>query len=356
MKRIFTLCAIILFLTPVYSQLNETFETHFKLSTLVSKGWQFSDLEFSPLNKLAGTNSLVITPITSAGKTAKVTSPYVNLVGSTTISFDHKLSDKLSNSATRTITARLQALDGSYANLGTQTLDKQSATAPVTFSYTTITSGFQRLVIEVNGKGDGNSYLYLDNIKMTETTPFNTTLAIQLKSFQGLLADQNALLQWNVADNESGNLFELQKSTDGREYKTIVIVSTTQKQGDENYTFKDHLQASAYYRLKIINNNRSATYSNVLFIKKQRTAENSFSLLQNPVKQTLQFSFVSASNAPTEINVYNMLGVNVFKTTFQAAKGNNLITNHLNAQIKGGTYVLEVKNVTNRSIAKFLKD
>ena len=54
--------------------------------------------------------------------------------------------------------------------------------------------------------------------------------------------------------------------------------------------------------------------------------------------------------------IYNMLGVKVYGSVFQAYKGTNNISTQLDAQIKGGTYVLEIKNSTNRSIAKFLKD
>ena len=97
-------------------------------------------------------------------------------------------------------------------------------------------------------------------------------------------------------------------------------------------------------------------YSAVLFIKKQAATTSALSLLQNPVQSTLKFSFQSGINAATQVTVYNTLGVKVYQTSFAAQKGTNTIAMTLDGQIKGGTYVLEVMNATNRNSAKFLKN
>jgi hypothetical protein len=97
-------------------------------------------------------------------------------------------------------------------------------------------------------------------------------------------------------------------------------------------------------------------YSNVLFFKNNGNVSSALSVLQNPVQQTLKFEFKSDINSPTEVAVYNTMGVKVYATTIVAAKGTNFISSALDASIKSGTYVLEVKNSSNRSVSKFLKN
>ena len=364
MKQIFTLCsAIVLSLTSAFGQTTQTFET---LSTsfepLTGACWQFTNIGISSASVVNDTKSVYTnSPLKEA---AFIVTPYVNLTTATTIKFNYKLTGSMTGK--RYIRVSLIDINNQSTSLGSVTFDRNSNNNVTEFSATSPVNGIQKVQIEITSGSEGNTDVYIDNIDISSSfnysspygcnTSSESPLPIHLKSFQGLLKNDKVQLHWSVADNESGNFFEVQKSNDGREFKTIAIVNTTQTTGDEVYTYSDDLQASAYYRLKLVNKSSTGIYSAILFIKKQTTAATTLSLLQNPVKQTLKFSFVSESNAPTEVSVYNMLGVKVFKTTFQASKGTNLTTTILDDQIKGGTYVLEVKNVTNRSLAKFLKD
>jgi hypothetical protein len=369
MKQIFTLCsAIVLSLTSVFGQASsENFETTPDIAALETKCWQFDGVNFQTAVNgatIGNSNNLVATI-----GTASFTTPYVNLVTGSAISFNYKLNSRLSGaSAARTITVSLLGYDGVSTPIGTPIiLDwRTSATTVFSFSAPSPITDTRKIVVTITAGNNSSDFILIDNVnfggELNYNSPYNCALSnasplpIHLKSFQGLLAQDKAQLNWTVADNEGGNFFEIQKSTDGKEFKTIAIVGTTATVGEENYNYKDDLVSSAYYRLKLINKGSLVIYSDVLFIKKQGTVSNTLSLQQNPVKNTLKFSFTSDINSQTEVAVYNMLGVKVYQTSFAASKGANTISKTLDGQIKGGTYVLEVKNATNRSIAKFLKD
>ena len=79
-------------------------------------------------------------------------------------------------------------------------------------------------------------------------------------------------------------------------------------------------------------------------------------LLQNPVQQSLKFGFVSDSKATGTFAVYNQSGIKIFQKEFQAWKGYNVITAQLDAQLKGGLYLLEVVQKDKRNAILFLKD
>lgn len=91
-----------------------------------------------------------------------------------------------------------------------------------------------------------------------------------LKKFEGSIENNKSKLSWSVNDNESLNLFEVERSFDGKEFKTIAIVFTAEEQGDAAYAFKETITKSpnAYYRLKIVEKDNSAHYSTVLLLKK----------------------------------------------------------------------------------------
>jgi len=363
MKQIFTLVlATALSLTSAFGQTNVSFETTSNFDSLSNKCWQFSNLGLSSTSVVNGAKSVYTnSPVKAA---AYITTPYVNLTTATTISFSYKLVGNMTGK--RYIRVSLININNQATLLESITIDRNTTNTVTAISYNSPVSGIQKFQIEITSGSEGATDVYIDDIAISSEFNYNSLyncnsasqspLPVHLKSFQGLVNNDKAQLQWTVADNEAGNLFEIQKSSDAKEFKTIALVGTTQKAGDEVYSYNDDFQTSAYYRLKLINKGSAAIYSDVLFIKKQGTVANAISLLQNPVKNTLKFTFTSDINSQTEISVYNLLGVKVYQSSFAASKGANTIAKTLDGQIKGGTYVLEIKNATNRSIAKFLKD
>ncbi|MDQ6608869.1 MAG: T9SS type A sorting domain-containing protein [Bacteroidota bacterium] len=370
MKQIFTLLTAIVCLSSASAQINETFENASDLSTFTSSCWQFSGVGLSTKGSVYDLNCLSIVPTTSTSTStnannAQIVTPYINVVNGTAISFAYKISNKLSTQASRILTVQLLDIDGTYTNVGTINLDKNSPVSILTFSGVSSVTGVKKLVIDISGNGDGNTYLFLDNLTVNGTYNYNSpygcssvarnTLPIKLTSFQGLLSSDKAQLEWSVTSNETGDLFEVEKSSDGKSFKTVAIVAASQKQGAESYSYKEAAQSIAYYRLKIVNIDRTITYSKVIFIKSQTEAINTLSLLQNPIQENLPFSFTSTTNTFTDVTVYNVNGIKIYSTKIFAQKGKNLLSISLDAHLSVGSYLLEVKNNTERNVAKFIK-
>src|SRR5437667_1503867 len=84
--------------------------------------------------------------------------------------------------------------------------------------------------------------------------------------FIGNMNEDRILLKWNVAENESVNLFEIKKSYDGKNFTTSGFILGSEKRGNETYFFPEILRAEQkiYYRLKIVGNNKKVKYSNVI--------------------------------------------------------------------------------------------
>ena len=371
MKQIFTLLtATIGFFISASAQINETFENGSSLSFYTNNCWQFAGVGLSTAGNVYNANSLSIIPTTSTSTSttsnnAQIITPYVNFVTGTTISFAYKISNKLSTQASRVITVQLQDIDGTYTSLGTVVLDKNTATSILSYSGVSTITGVKKLVINIAGNGDGNTYLYLDNISINSTYNYNlpygcsstsvATLPLKLTGFQGALVADKTQLQWSVAENETGDLFEVQRSNDGKNFNTVAIVLTTRKQGNESYLYNEAAQSITYYKLKIVSKDKSATYSNVVLIKSKTESGNTISLLQNPIQQSVNFSFISTTSTGNIVTVYNLTGAKLYCENIMAQKGKNSVSINLDTHLSKGTYVLEVKNTNERSIAKFIK-
>jgi hypothetical protein len=186
--------------------------------------------------------------------------------------------------------------------------------------------------------------------------PAQSTLPLRLLNFQGNVNDNKANLQWSVAENETGISFELEKSFDGSLFNSSALVFTTLKAGIENYSYKESIDRTCFYRLKMINKDNSVSYSKTIRLSaKEETAANAIRILQNPVGSSLQFSYNISSNENTTLNVYTNTGTKLSSTQIQSQKGTNTYMLNLDSKMKQGFYLLEAVNGNGRSISKFIK-
>jgi hypothetical protein len=94
-----------------------------------------------------------------------------------------------------------------------------------------------------------------------------TALPVHFTSFNGVLQNNEAVLNWSTASEINNKGFNVEKSADGKTFTDIGFVSgngTTQKLS--NYTFSDPklLSGDNYYRLKQIDLDGKFTYSSVI--------------------------------------------------------------------------------------------
>ena len=370
MKQTFTLFTAFAFsYLSGFSQVNQTFETVSTLQTLTNNCWQFSGVNFANQSNVYETNSLNVLATTSSSGQSSIVTPYVNLTAGSAISFSYKLGNKLIGSAaTRTITVRLQDLDGSYTLLGSITLDKFTPLSIQSFSVNSTVTGVKKIVIEVNGSADGNSDIYIDNFTAAGTYNYNSPygcntvgyipLPVKLTGFNGLLVSGKAQLQWTVAENATGDYFEIEKSEDGSKYRSAGVIFSTDKKGMENYLYKDAQTAvgTTLYRLKIASKNGEVAYSKVLVIKAEHTADiKTVTLVQNPVINSLAFTVKADQVSVCNISIYQLNGIKVYSGNLNLQKGSNIFNLPLDNKFSAGSYILEAGSSSSRSTVKFLK-
>ena len=87
-------------------------------------------------------------------------------------------------------------------------------------------------------------------------------------NFNGNITNNRVLLQWQVNENEAADQFEIEKSTDGKNFSLAALVFGTDKPETDNYWFYEKAkQKKFYYRVKMITKSKNSSYSSIIEIK-----------------------------------------------------------------------------------------
>jgi len=110
----------------------------------------------------------------------------------------------------------------------------------------------------------------------TEISPFGSLPSLsQATTFSqakfinvdGKINNDKVNLTWNISENETADKFEVEKSTDGRNFSMAALVFGTDKANSDQYHFYEKaLTGKVLYRIKLINKNKELEYSKIIEI------------------------------------------------------------------------------------------
>ena len=94
-----------------------------------------------------------------------------------------------------------------------------------------------------------------------------TNLSPTVINFIGNINNDRILLQWQVNENEGAEQFEIEKSTDGKNFSLTALVFGTDKTENDSYWFYEKTKKTkVYYRVKMITKAKKIEYSPVILI------------------------------------------------------------------------------------------
>ena len=156
-----------------------------------------------------------------------------------------------------------------------QNTNNTTSTISFNQTFTVNAPGIYRLAIISGGStGGGNVRISVDDLSENATVlgcVQTLALPVKLISFAGNLNSDKISLQWTVAENENNDHFEVEKSTDGKEFTTAAIVMASSKPGTESYSISEPMKSEkVYYRLRMFDNNKVGyCFSKTLYVRKQ---------------------------------------------------------------------------------------
>lgn len=182
-----------------------------------------------------------------------------------------------------------------------------------------------------------------------------SVLSVKLLNFMGNLTNNKVALQWTVAQNESVNKFDVERSNDGNNFTAVSLVSGSAKTGNENYQYAETtFGEKLFYRLKMTDKSGVITYSKILVFKTDAVTNNTIKVINNPVNDKLTLSFESTGNNSVIVNVLDMNGRQVMQQKINTFKGTNLASLQLPATLNKGMYVANIVDGDIHQSAKFI--
>lgn len=150
-----------------------------------------------------------------------------------------------------------------------------------------------------------------------------------------------AALSWNASGTETGDLFEVEKSYDGRNFFTLT--TTKAQTAVSNYTLTDTKPGiTNYYRIKGISKNGEVKYSPIARFLSDCGGKNTVMLFENLLRGTTLSGEISlAKTQSVSYTVLNAAGAKVFSKSAVTSAGVSRFSYNVPTLAKG-VYLLQV--------------
>lgn len=184
--------------------------------------------------------------------------------------------------------------------------------------------------------------LRIASISITENQP----LPVTIKSFTGAVSNNAALLNWQVTNEINFKQYEVECSNNAtaNDFKTIGIVAANQL-ATYSFIHTTIINPKNYYRLKLVNNDGSFAYSNIISVIAKENLQ--VSVYTNPAKGLVVIA-TTAVLSNSFVIMYDGIGKMVKKIVLT-----NTVTNITTSQLQSGLYRLQlIENnqvITNQS-------
>lgn len=193
--------------------------------------------------------------------------------------------------------------------------------------------------IKVMVGGFSGFYLYTD-----------VSLPIRLTDVSAHNSGNVNVVKWNTATEEKGQIFNVERSIDGRTFTQIGSVKATGKAGSYNFNDDKAVTGINYYRVQAMELDGKSSYSKVVSATVEQGGAIDMQAFPNPTTDnvTVKLSEVAGDNATIELLDYTG---KVLKT--QRVNGNSTVIEMNN--LPAGMYILKYVDGANRNTMKINK-
>ncbi|MFZ1530005.1 MAG: alpha-amylase family glycosyl hydrolase [Ferruginibacter sp.] len=182
-------------------------------------------------------------------------------------------------------------------------------------------------------------------------------LPLNITSFSAAAINKEVKLTWIVPDNGQISRFEVQRSSSGNSFESILFVPATTKHGQENYLTTDaapQFNRSILYRLKIFHKDGSYHFSDARMVRINLEAL-TITIKENPVHDRLKLDINSAADKMADLSIYNVKGEKLMQHKLTITAGNTIKMINLPA-LPAGTYAVSISDINGfKQILKFTK-
>lgn len=184
-------------------------------------------------------------------------------------------------------------------------------------------------------------------------------LPLIINQFNGNYSDGFIQLGWNTYSEINMEHFDVERSTDGNNFRQVGRVNTISGQlnSSNNYTYLDITaqRGTNYYRLAMVDNNGNYTYSKTIMVNVDIKGISVMIVYPNPFSRRVQIRVNSDKAEKVAINIINSSGVLMSsQEAFTQVGDNNISIKKVDA-LPDGVYYIEVASSTRSLKTKVMK-
>lgn len=189
---------------------------------------------------------------------------------------------------------------------------------------------------------DYNLPIFTNNAKTAITSL--STLPVDLLSFKAVLNDGTVNVTWKTATESNADLFEVQRSANGKDFITIGTVQAKNVATGASYAFKDEAPAAGYnyYRLKTVDINRSSKLSSIVMVNVKAGADLVASIYPNPTGGEVTVDIKGDNVNDVNVSVIDHAGRVVLTRLIARQSGNRTMVPLSLGRLSKGLYTLRV--------------
>jgi hypothetical protein len=183
------------------------------------------------------------------------------------------------------------------------------------------------------------------------------TFPVELTAFRAQIIENAAQLFWSTESEENNAGFEVQRSTDGKNFETLDFVEghgTTYEA--QEYIFDDKTirqNTTYYYRLKQMDFDGKFEYTDVVTARIEGNA-NAGLFYPNPaIGGATKLNYATSTSGKVNVTVYNISGQAVTELVRNVESGSNVLEFDFSALSKGN-YFVKLENGSDRQYQKLV--
>jgi Bacterial Ig domain/Metallo-peptidase family M12/Secretion system C-terminal sorting domain len=192
---------------------------------------------------------------------------------------------------------------------------------------------------------------------LTITYTIDGTIPVEWLSINALWTKDNAIkVEWKVAHEDPYTQYEVQRSSDGQNFKTI---QTLQGKHQDTYSYLDteaaNLSNILYYRIKNEAIGEKMQYSSIVSVK-SKNKDLGLTMAPNPFVGSVHVVLDVPQTATVQAKIFNAIGQQMATLVSETlSAGQHTIKWDVPVTIPSGVYYLEVSDGQQRIVRKLVK-
>jgi hypothetical protein len=191
---------------------------------------------------------------------------------------------------------------------------------------------------------------------------FNTmtfVLPVKLMNLDAYKAEFQNIVKWSTTSEENCNKFEIFKSNNGQDFFSVGSVAAAgNSQTVQSYNFVDNnvenLNTPTFYKLKMIDNDGSETWSHVIYLANESKNTTVQSIYPNPSANIINVNFETVSEDEFTVEVIDAFGKVYQSTNSSDLNGSSNVSFDI-SQLNNGIYFIRINSNNACEINRFVK-